>query len=664
MIWSAGLGLLFMNGACHNGQKDSHATVQTEFLRLQDSVKVFAPGTPALADSLMRTAPDSLAYYGFLIQKAKWLLSADRTDSVKTYAMRTLDFARRQTPSPYTHTLQSLSYAIEAARLHATRQDIPQSIILNRQAYEHALLSENKEFAPDFAANLADCYIFQNDIPSAAQWYRRALFLADSLHLSTERTVTLYLGLGQIYTSLADFKSAQKYYELADRKFDQMPANMQAYFLNNYGNYFYFKKDYPQALRTFLRLRNHLQQTFGNENRNLYICKVNLADTYLNLDEITLAEKYAAEALGYFCKTHLETGIYYAHTIQIGIALKKKQYHAVEQILSQEHDIHCEDLNIRGIRNRYLTEYYAHTGDYRRAFLTETANRQEQDLAEHNKQNMRTSEIMARFTEDTLRLHYELELSNRDVVMSRSRATLWGLVSALVVLVSAFVTLMFYFRKRRVQTNLDMFVLRLAAIRQRISPHFVFNVINAKIGKSTQSESDVLVNMAKLIRQNLELSGRTYVSLTEELNFVNRYMELQRTLLEGDLDFVRELPSAEQLNSIMIPSMFVQILVENAVKHGLKAVCGVKRLVISVECDDTATTIRVTDNGPGFDIRRSQPNSTKTGLYVIRHTMSVMNKNNKPEGRMKFHVHNMETADGHIEGCVSTLIIPRKMKMI
>lgn len=634
------------------------------FKRLNDSIRSFSPQADALSDSLIKTAPDSESYYGYVVLRGCWYLNANNLDSALLCARRTRQFAQRQAITPYVHTLFAFSNSLEGACYHLMRQNARLALKLNMESVKHIMQSDQISLAPNMAANVADSYVFLNDIPQAAKWYRRALFLADSLKLPDTYSLSLYMGLGQIYTTLEDFKSAKHYYELTNKQFDKLQPKMQAYFLNNYGNYFYFTGDYKQALRIFLRLHSHILKYYGDENFNMYICKINLADTYLNLGQTDEAEKYVNKTLPYFQKMRVNDGVFYANTIKIGIALKRKRYADIKRILDNEPPIKRIDQNIANIRNRYITDYYAQTGNYKKAFEVMVAHKAQVDSAEHNKQNMRASEIMQRFTEDTIKLHYELELHERDAIVSKSRATLWGLVSLVILLVSTIITTVFYQRKRKLQTDLDMFVLRLATIRQRISPHFVFNVINAKIGKAPKDESDVLVNMAKLIRQNLELTGHTYVKLSEELSFVSRYVELQRTLLDNNLNFVLHQPERPITDSILIPSMFVQILVENAIKHGLKAIEGPKRLEIDVAYSANGVTITVTDNGPGFDIRRSNPDSTKTGLYVIRHTMAVMNKNNKACARMKLAIHNLEMPDGHIRGCQSTLFIPNKMKMI
>lgn len=66
-----------------------------------------------------------------------------------------------------------------------------------------------------------------------------------------KENVTLYMGLAQIYLSLHDFDTALHYYKATEEHFNMMSPSMQAYFLNNFGNYYYFKRTTDRLLTSF-----------------------------------------------------------------------------------------------------------------------------------------------------------------------------------------------------------------------------------------------------------------------------------------------------------------------------------------------------------------------------------------------------------------------------
>ena len=494
----------------------------------------------------------------------------------------------------------------------------------------------------------------KNDMPEASRWYRRALLLCDSLGLPKNRELTLYMGLGRIYTTLHDFEQAKYYYELTDQHFGEMKPNMQSYFLNNYGNYYYYHRDYTEALSTFRRLQAHLARYYDADYFDQYLCKINLADVFLNLHQTDSARHYVAEAERYFEQQGVDVGIFYAHTIRIGIALEEKQYKEIERILGEEGAISITDDGLLGIRNNYLNRYYAAIGDYKRAYAGIRHHQEKTDSAEYERTHMRSSEIMTRLSEDTIRLHHQIMMDQQEIRYGKIRLVSWIIFGLLLLGILAFIAWFKHERQRYLKMNLDMLTLRMANARQRVSPHFVFNVLNSRITKADNAEADQLMMLARLIRANLDLTRKPFITLAEELDFTRQYVAIEQQTTGIHFDFNIEAPSEEILGQILIPSMLVQILVENAILHGLKNKEGDKRLHIQVDLGDQLVSICVSDNGPGFDIRQYNSERSRTGLNIIRTTVATVNHEH-PKPKMRFDIHNDN-------GCHATLSIPTNLK--
>lgn len=661
------LAALFLFACGNAGKKGGGASDSGDFYealsQLKNSEKYASTGTPSLYDSIMYATTDSGDYYVAYIMKGNKYLSLQKVDTAIAMAKRAQAFAMAQEQSPRKMALLALANSLEAASYHFVRKCDDRVIELDSVAFDQIMRSDYKQHATDIAANLADAYIFANNIPAAAKWYRKALFLVDSLRLPKQYSITLNMGLAQVYMILGDYDTAQGLYEQADKLYDMMLPNMQTYFLINSGSFYYFKGDYGKSLHTFKRLESHLARHGIDKGMALNTCWIDLADVYLNLGKIDSAAYYVEKTADFFTDNRIDMGIYYANTIRMGIALRRHQYSKIGEILENEGKLDMDNQPIKNIRSRYLTEYYSATGRYKQAFLNERASKRQNDSIERERENMRASELTMRLREDTLRLHYEMELRERNADIQKSKVSVWIMLAMLVALASFTVAVTMYYRKRRIKTDMDVFLLKLSAIRQRISPHFVFNVLNSKIGGAPKDDADMLVDMAKLIRQNLELSNRQWVTLYEELSFVKKYVSLQKALIGDDFDFKLDTPDDDTLEEIKLPSMFVQILVENAIKHGLKCIDGAKVLSVSVAfAGSEKVKITVSDNGPGFDITRRNANSTNTGLNVISRTIAVLNRRNKRKARLELNISNIKDADGTVRGCQSELIVPLKMK--
>lgn len=119
---------------------------------------------------------------------------------------------------------------------------------------------------------------------------------------------------------------------------------------------------------------------------------------------------------------------------------------------------------------------------------------------------MRSVEIMQRFSQDTLLLHYRIAIEHKNVEIQQARGFIYLIVGILLVLILS--TALFVVRSRREQeaAKLNIMNLKLNNARNRISPHFVFNVLNNKIVKSDNKEANELLELTKLIRANLDMS--------------------------------------------------------------------------------------------------------------------------------------------------------------
>ena len=524
----------------------------------------------------MKLAKDSLTFYEYYARKGRWFCQSATPDSTVGYVDRTLRFALRQPDTPRRNGLLAYTYNCQGINYHNFHRKADEVVSLYQSAYAYSMRSDVQHQAPSICANLGDAYLFKNQLPQAASWYRRALFLVDSLQLPKEENVSLYVGLATIYLKLNDFDASLQCYQQTEDHLPQMSLAMQAYYLNNYGNYYYYKKDYAQSLRKFLQLKQLLEKHKKGDCFDMYLCKLNMADVYLNLDSIAQSEKYLAESEPFMVANHDREAVYYCNTIHIGQEVKKGDMAAVTRILNSERQQFGEDLsnlvafNLRQIRNQYLQRYYLAKGDYRMAFENLRRDMQKNDSLEHNRINMRASEIMDRFTQDTLKLHHDLVLEHKTAQLNQTRFIALAVVLLILLLCMFFVIKSMRSGKRLEESRHRVLQLKLEGARNRISPHFVFNVLNNKILHAGTAEADELMGLARLIRSNLDLSCQSKVSLAAEIGFVKQYLAVETPLMGDDFDFSLQIDPEVDVENTYIPSMFVQILVENALVHGLR----------------------------------------------------------------------------------------------
>src|ERR1017187_8883609 len=141
----------------------------------------------------------------------------------------------------------------------------------------------------------------------------------------------------------------------------------------------------------------------------------------------------------------------------------------------------------------------------------------------------------------------------------------------------------------------------LRALRAQISPHFIYNALAAVAGDiHTQPEEarELLIDFAEFTRY-LFRDGRSYVTLDEELAHVERYLRLEQARFRDRLHVTIDVPTQTRL--AIVPSLSVQPLAENAIRHGVERRAGSGQVEISARVNGGDVELRITDDGSGID---------------------------------------------------------------
>jgi two-component system LytT family sensor kinase len=144
----------------------------------------------------------------------------------------------------------------------------------------------------------------------------------------------------------------------------------------------------------------------------------------------------------------------------------------------------------------------------------------------------------------------------------------------------------------------------LRALRAQISPHFIYNALAAVAGDihaRPDEARELLIDFAEFTRY-LFRDGRSYVTLGEELDHVERYLRLEQARFRDSLHVTVDVP--HDTRGAVVPAMSLQPLVENAVRHGVERHAGTGRVTISAEIHDGDVELRVSDDGIGIDPER------------------------------------------------------------
>lgn len=158
---------------------------------------------------------------------------------------------------------------------------------------------------------------------------------------------------------------------------------------------------------------------------------------------------------------------------------------------------------------------------------------------------------------------------------------------------------------------------RLEALRIQLNPHFLFNTLNAASVLALKGEGEkvvaMLVRLSDFLRIVLEHSDQV-VPLAEELDLLSHYLEIERVRFEDRLDLRFDV--AQEALGVEVPSLVLQPLAENAIRHGIARIPGRGHLEIRARLAGERLVLEVLDSGPGLEA--ADPPSEGVGLTNTR----------------------------------------------
>jgi tetratricopeptide (TPR) repeat protein len=469
----------------------------------------------------------------------------------------------------------------------------------------------------------AEAYRERGDYARAFDTLRQCIQLAENLRDKNLRDSNMvrvqYKLLAGMFVQIEDYGSADKYFQLAfgTGKPEQMdPWDVTVYaelktrehqydsalylygtldsarlqpslirtFLVSKGEYYLFREDYATALPYFLKSIVYQEQM--NDGNQLMRCREDLAKTYFGLHRDAEAFQYAREEL----------------------------------TLAQQTDAR---QNIRdGCQLLYI--YYDRAGRtdsayfyFRRYILL--------------KDSVLNDQLKGRFAsfgfEQQIRLlNEDKQLEDyclRSTMMTRN-LLIAGIV-ALFLFVGVYIWLIRLKRRneehRLKETEDELEIQRLEgeraraalqqrakeleiqALRSQMSPHFIFNCLNAInrfiLGHETEAASDYLTKFSRLMRMIMNHSRHAYISLAEEIDILRLYLGMEQLRFKDAFDYRIVIADELDIDAIRIPPLLVQPFVENAVWHGLMNKEDRGTLTISFSATDDLLTCVVRDNGVG-----------------------------------------------------------------
>jgi len=468
--------------SCHNNtnnKQKSLSSIDSTLIQANDSALKNPEFSKAILTKIMPVAPDSLTLHEWLYTYAYTCLNASQLDTAQQLCRKILNFCSKEQPSEKINKLAAISENL-LGNYYTYMCGPDSSICYYESALSKYSLLPDQSNVPNVYINLADANIRKNNYAKGVFYYRKALIISDSLKTTAQFDFPVYAGLAQAYMDLRDYENSEIYWEKAEKTLSERTLQEKFFFCNNRGNFYYYQDQFQKSI---VWSRKALELVLpGHYTYNIGLCYLNLADLYLNLNKLDSANTYVEKCQSIFSKIENPSTSHYLTTIQIGIALKKNNLAQVKRLLVKNGDPKGIEQNLVSIRHHYLETFFVKTGDFKKAYYYQSQNTILNDSLRHDRAVKLTATYDMQYKLDTTLLSRNVQIANQSREVSLLRQQRYYLFAVGILFLIMVFLLYFFIRKKqdlqRLEYSSKLNRLRMQNIRNRISPHFVFNVLN------------------------------------------------------------------------------------------------------------------------------------------------------------------------------------------
>lgn len=483
-------------------------------------------------------------------------------------------------------------------------------------------------------ANIGSVYDEQNNFDKAMEKHFQSIAIRKAIG-DNEGVATCYNNIAGVYTEQKKYTEAMKYQAMAlaieERSGDKQGV-VSSY--NNIGVIYQNLLKYDSALKFHLKALT-LKEEIGSKGAIL-ASLINIGTVYLYLGKPALAEKYLLRSLTLAKKINELDGIKlankYLKEVYEKLGQTGKAYHHYKEYIIARDSL----INIDNVRE---SERIALNYEFDKKELLQKSIQEKKDAIAIQETKIK-----------------ELELS-------RSRLIVIGLI--IIVIVIILITL-FIIKQNRFKAQQNNMQLEQQLLRSQMNPHFIFNSINSIqryiLQKDQQLAYNYLAKFSKLIRMVLNTSQEKSLSLKQELEMIELYVELEQLRFDNKFDFTIIMSEAINTEILSVPCMLVQPYIENAIWHGLMHLDKNKKgvLTIDMHLENDILKITVEDNGIGRKQAQSykEANSNRSvGMKLTEQRLQMINKIQDYENA-KVEIHDLYDKTNNASGTRVEIFIP------
>lgn len=487
---------------------------------------------------------------------------------------------------------------------------------------------------------IGNVYGEQGNYPAALDHYLQ------SLRINEETSNDLYIArdltyIGNIYSEIEDNQTALQYYLQALKKYRMLDNKFWiAINLQNLANTHKKENDYIKALEYYNEV---LKMQKGNLH-SMYLTYIDIADVYRS--QYNSYPEAKPDSAWEKSMEYYSSAIKIAEELDdqstIGTALNGTGWLYLEKNYLSKAELALKKslqlLEITGSPEILKDCYYnlsrldSIKGNYKSALQNFKSYSLINDSLFNRKKSRQLAQLQIKYETD--KKQEEITVLNKDNQLKNLKIEKQQKNILLIIAVSLIVLLatggFLYYRNRKIrqETLKQISEAKLASLKSLMDKHFIFSSLHSidtfLMNNDTEAASDYLVKYSKLIRSILEMSNQPEVSLEEEIVLCRSYLDLEKIRLNNSFEYEFTIDGTIHLQQTLFPSMLLQPLVENAVKHGIGSLrnenTGRKGSIkVEVYREKDKLICTVTDNGKGlqFSGTSSKNHRSYSGKGII-----------------------------------------------
>jgi len=221
----------------------------------------------------------------------------------------------------------------------------------------------------------------------------------------------------------------------------------------------------------------------------------------------------------------------------------------------------------------------------------------------------------------------------------------------------ALLLLILFFRQRSLKNKQKIMLTEQRLNKARMNPHFFFNSMASLQNLSLEEESPkttlFISRFAKIMRQSLENTYDDLITLENEIDFLDQYLNIQQLRYPDKFEYKFFVDDDLEVDTLKIPSMIIQPFVENAIEHGFKNLDYKGLLNLNFKSNEDILKIVIKDNGSGLNSKNIKSEHKSRAMQIIKDRLYLLNMQYKSKA-----TYNLKTIDED-NGFEIEIILPK-----